>query len=92
MAPHRTPLEEVTLTERELLEVCLTILRRDRGTYTPSETFIYTQLIAYGVHGKLTVQMTRRDLEQFDEDLSDAIETARLLVKQYPELLQTPAA
>lgn len=92
MAANRTPLEELDANETELLEVCLTVLRRWSGCITPSEEFIWHQLLTYGVNGKLQSKMIRQDLESFEENLSDAVQTARLVAKQYPELLQEPAA
>ena len=91
-APNRTPLEELDAQETELLEVCLTTLRRGSGSITPSEEFIWHQLIAYGVNGRLESKMIRQDLQSFEENLSDAVQAARLVAKQYPELLQEPAA
>jgi hypothetical protein len=72
------------VSESELfyVAVLVEVLKRDHGCTTPAENFITQILMGYNCRG-LRQSDVLHELAAFDEQLNEALETAKMTVERY---------
>ncbi len=92
MAQIATRLGELThYVYSERVIALLNALRNHHGCVTPAEEFVLDTLSDYSLGG-FTPEVAERSLKSFRENFDDAVEVARVMLAQYPNLLTPPPA